>query len=120
MRGKRKTVCGLCGKEIKLTKKVLVNGCPFCGSFKFKSIYEPTEEEEKLEEVEFTVSQELSTTSIEEGIEAIRITRDGVFEIDIEKLMSLQGGLPLIMRNKDGAYFIKIEEAKKEKREDKE
>jgi len=118
MSNNRKTICALCGKEIKLTEDVLLNGCPFCGSFKFRSVYIPSEEEEKIEKIDFTVKQELGKTTVKEGIEAIRLTDDGVFEIDIEKLMEINEGYPLIMRNKDGSYYIKIEERKEKNKKD--
>ena len=34
---KKITICALCEKEIELNTQILINGCPFCGSFKFKT-----------------------------------------------------------------------------------
>ena len=107
---KKITLCGLCGKEIELNTQILINGCPHCGSFKFKTIRQDANQEIREKELELIVEDELSQTEIQEGVESIRLTSDGVFEVDVEKLLSESDDQnPIVGRNKDGSYFIKFQ-----------
>ncbi len=104
------TICALCEKELKLNSKILLNGCPYCSSFKFKTFRERADDEKKVEELEFIAEKEIDGTEIQEGLESIRLTSDGVFEVDIEKLLGEKSDVsPIISRNKDGSYFIKFQ-----------
>ena len=107
---KRKTMCANCGKDIILSDQLLTNGCPYCGSFKFKTARISSDEEERKQEVEFFMEKDLEGSNIKEGIEAIRLTKEGIFEIDIGKLLTEQTKeQPLILRNKDGSYRVKFQ-----------
>ena len=107
---KRKTMCANCGKNIILSDQLLTNGCPYCGSFKFKTTRISSDEEEREQEVEFFMEKDLEDSNIKEGIEAIRLTKEGIFEIDIGKLLTAQTKeQPLILRNKDGSYRVKFQ-----------
>jgi len=110
---KKKTKCAVCDRELTLSTQIIVNGCPFCGSFKFKTFRESTEDEERKQELELIVEKEIDETEIQEGVEAIRLTSDGVFEVDIDKLLSeTKDDQPIIGRNKDGSYYIKLQSKK--------
>lgn len=109
------TLCGLCGKEIELKTQILINGCPHCGSFKFKTIRQDANQEIREKELELIVEDEITQTEIQEGVEAIRLTSDGVFEVDVEKLLSESNDQnPIVGRNKDGSYFIKFQKSEED------
>lgn len=113
----KKTKCAVCDRELALSTQIIVNGCPYCGSFKFKTYRAQSEDEEKKQELELIVEREIGETDIQEGVEAIRLTSDGVFEVDIDKLLSESNeDQPIIGRNKDGSYYIKLQ-SKQEKEE---
>ena len=112
---KKVTICGLCEKEIVLNASILINGCPYCGSFKFKTYKYDAELNLKEKELELVVENEITKSDIQNGVEAIRLTKDGVFEVDIEKLLAeTDQQSPIIGRDKDGSYFIKFQKEKKE------
>ena len=107
---KKITVCDLCGKQIELNTQILINGCPDCGSFKFKTFRQNDDSEIKEKELELIVEDEISQTDVQDGVESIRLTSDGVFEVDVEKLLSENDDKnPIIGRDKDGSYFIKFQ-----------
>ena len=107
---KKITICALCNKEIILNSQILLNGCPNCGSFKFKTYREGALNRQNEEELELIIEKELHQTDIKEGLESIRLTSEGVFEVDLEKLLSENGDKkPIVGRNKDGSYFIKFQ-----------
>lgn len=115
---KKKTICAICKKELALSTEIIVNGCPYCGSFKFKTFREPTGNERKEHELELIIDKEIKDTDIQEGLEAIRLTKDGVFEVDVDKLIAESNDDdPIIARNKDGSYYIRIEAKKNEEKE---
>ncbi|MCE7747554.1 MAG: hypothetical protein GPJ51_04110 [Candidatus Heimdallarchaeota archaeon] len=110
------TMCALCDKKLELNSQILLNGCPYCGSFKFKTYREMSTDQKKEEELELIVEKEIHQTDIKEGVEEIRLTSDGVFEVDIEKLLSdSDDNKPIISRNKDGSYYIKFQTEEEEK-----
>ncbi len=107
------TICGLCEKELELNVQILINGCPFCGSFKFKTYRKNADSDLKEKELELIVVNEIEGTEIQDGVEAIRLTTNGVFEVDIDKLLAESDEeSPIIGRNKDGSYFIKFQKEK--------
>jgi len=107
---KKVTVCGLCGEEIELNTQILINGCPFCGSFKFRTFRKDENLDVEERELEMIVEKEIDQTKIQEGVETIRLTSDGVFEVDVEKLLAeTDDQNPIIGRDKDGSYFIKFQ-----------
>ncbi|MFW9853267.1 MAG: Zn-ribbon containing protein [Candidatus Thorarchaeota archaeon] len=115
---KKKTICAICENELTLSTEIIVNGCPYCGSFKFKTFREPTGNERKEQELELIIDKEIKNTDIQEGLEAIRLTKDGVFEVDVDKLIAESNDDdPIIARNKDGSYYIRIEPKKDEENE---
>lgn len=106
---KRKTICAICEKDITLSSDILLNGCPNCGSFKFKTFKEGSIKFQDEKELDLIVEKEVEHTGIQEGLESVRLTSDGVFEVDLEKLLTESGEeKPIISRNKDGSYFIKF------------
>jgi predicted nucleic acid-binding Zn-ribbon protein len=110
---KKKTTCAICERELELSTQIIVNGCPYCGSFKFKTFREKSENEQKEQELELIVEKEIGETDIKEGVEAIRLTSEGVFEVDIDKLLSeSKEDQPIIGRNKDGSYYIRLQSKK--------
>jgi predicted nucleic acid-binding Zn-ribbon protein len=112
---KKVTVCGLCDKEIELNTQILINGCPFCGSFKFRTFRKDNAFDVKERELEMIVEKEIDQTEIKEGVEAIRLTSDGVFEVDVDKLLSeTDDQNPIIGRDKDGSYFIKFQKTEED------
>ena len=114
---KKKTKCAVCDKELALSTQIIINGCPYCGSFKFKTYRESSEDDEKKQELELIVEKEIGETDIKEGVEAIRLTSNGVFEVDVDKLLSeSKDDQPIVGRNKDGSYYIKLR-SKKENEE---
>ncbi|MHA1222593.1 MAG: OapC/ArvC family zinc-ribbon domain-containing protein [Candidatus Heimdallarchaeaceae archaeon] len=116
---KKRTICAVCKKELQLTKDIIIHGCPYCGSFKFRTSRELPPDEEKQHELELIVEKELKEIEIEDSLEAIRLTDEGIFEVDIEKLLSKTSDKqPIIARDKDGSYFIKFQE-KKDKNDEK-
>ncbi|MHA2357199.1 MAG: OapC/ArvC family zinc-ribbon domain-containing protein [Candidatus Heimdallarchaeaceae archaeon] len=115
---KKKTVCALCNKELNLSTQILLEGCPYCGSFKFKTFRELSNVEEKEQELDLIVEKEIEESDIEEGVEAIRLTSEGVFEVDIGKLLTdSDEDQPIISRDKDGSYYIKIQQKKQQEEE---
>ena len=111
----RKTICAVCEKEIKLDSSILLNGCPYCGSFKFKTFKEGDIKNKDVKELELIVEKEIEQTDIQKGLEAIRLTSNGVFEVDIDKLLNEQDdSQPIISRNKDGSYYIKFQNKNEE------
>ena len=76
---RKKTTCAICERELTLSTQIIVNGCPYCGSFKFKTFRERSEDDEKKQELELIVEKEIDETDIKEGVEAIRLTSEGVF-----------------------------------------
>lgn len=115
---KKITICALCEKEIELNTQILINGCPFCGSFKFKTYKQTDDSEIKEKELELIIEDEIEKTGITDGVESIRLTTDGVFEVDIEKLLSESDNQnPIISRDKDGSYFIKFQKSKDDNKE---
>lgn len=112
----KKTICALCNQELELNTEIIVKGCPYCGSFKFKTIREMSPTDEKQHELELIIEKELKDVEIQESIEAIRLTDDGVFEVDVEKLLDkTESDQAIIGRDKDGSYFIKFQSEKKVK-----
>ncbi len=112
---KKITICGLCEKEIELNTQILTKGCPYCGSFKFKTFRQTGDLDIKEKELELIIENEIGKTEIQEGVEAIRLTKDGVFEVDVEKLLSeTDDQNPIIGRDKDGSYFIKFKKTENE------
>ena len=110
---KKKTICALCEKELVLSSKILLSGCPYCGSFKFKTYRDLSYDEKKEQELELIVDKEIMDTDIQEGLESIRLTSDGVFEVDVDKLLSdSDEEKPIVSRNKDGSYHIKFQTSK--------
>lgn len=106
---KRKTICAICEKDISLSRGILLNGCPNCGSFKFKTFKEGNIKFQDEKELDLIVEKEVEKTDIQEGLESIRLTSEGVFEVDIEKLLTESGEEePIVSRDKDGSYFIKF------------
>ena len=106
---KRKTICANCEKDITLSSDILLNGCPDCGSFKFKTFKEGNIKFQDEKELNLIVEKEVENTDIQEGLESVRLTSEGVFEVDLEKLLTESGKeKPIISRNKDGSYFIKF------------
>ncbi|MCG3216717.1 MAG: hypothetical protein KAS63_08345 [Candidatus Heimdallarchaeota archaeon] len=109
----KRTICALCEKDLNLSSQILLNGCPYCGSFKFKTFRDLSDEEEKEQELELIVEKEIEDTDIQEGLESIRLTSDGVFEVDVNKLLSdSKEEKPIVSRNKDGSYYIKFQSTK--------
>ena len=107
---KKRTICALCEQQLILSSQILLNGCPNCGSFKFKTYRDLSYDEKKEQELEVIVDREIQDTDIKEGLESIRLTSDGVFEVDIDKLLSDSNGeKPIVSRNKDGSYHIKFQ-----------
>ena len=106
---KKKTICAICERDIQLSSDILLNGCPNCGSFKFKTFKEGNVKFQDERELDLIVEKEVDNTDIQEGLESIRLTSEGVFEVDIEKLLTESGKeKPIISRNKDGSYYIKF------------
>ena len=106
---KRKTICAICEKDITLSSDLLLNGCPNCGSFKFKTFKEGSIKFQDEKELDIIVEKEVDNTDIQEGLESVRLTSEGVFEVDLEKLLTESGKeKPIISRDKDGSYFIKF------------
>lgn len=106
---KRKTICAICEKDIILSRDILLNGCPNCRSFKFKTFKEGIIKFQDEKELDIIVEKEVDSTDIQEGLESIRLTSEGIFEVDIEKLLTESGKeKPIISRDKDGSYFIKF------------
>jgi len=106
---KRKTICAICEKDITLSNDILLDGCPNCGSFKFKTFKEGNIKFQDEKELDIIVEREVENTDIQEGLESIRLTSEGVFEVDIEKLLTESGKeKTIISRDKDGSYFIKF------------
>jgi predicted nucleic acid-binding Zn-ribbon protein len=104
------TICALCEERLELNSQILLNGCPYCGSFKFKTFKEMSTDQKKEEELDLIVEKEIHQTDIKDGLEAIRLTSEGVFEVDIEKLLTEDDdSKPIISRNKDGSYYIKFQ-----------
>jgi len=115
---KKKTVCALCNQELVLSTQILLEGCPHCGSFKFKTFRELSNVEEKVQELELIVEKEIEESEIQEGVESIRLTSEGVFEVDIGKLLTdSDEDQPIISRDKDGSYYIKIQQKKQQEEE---
>ncbi len=109
------TICALCEEKLELNSQILLNGCPFCGSFKFKTYKEMSTDQKKEEELDLIVEKEIHQTDIKDGLESIRLTSEGVFEVDIEKLLTENGDTkPIISRNKDGSYYIKFQTEEEE------
>ncbi|MHA1685473.1 MAG: OapC/ArvC family zinc-ribbon domain-containing protein [Candidatus Heimdallarchaeaceae archaeon] len=113
---KSKIVCAVCNKEVTPSNDLLIKGCPFCGAYKFRTIVEKTREEQIEREISLVVEKDLSETLIEDEVESIRVTEKGIIEVDIQKLFEqTKESEPLIVRNKDGKYSIRIEERKEKK-----
>lgn len=113
-RRKTKTICAVCNKEIEPTNDLLTKGCPYCGAFKFKTIIEKTKEEEIESEISMVVEQDLTSSEITEELESIRVTKQGIIEVDIQKLFEqVQEEEPLILRSNDGKYTIRLEKIEK-------
>ncbi len=107
---KRKTVCANCNREIKLTQEILQSGCPFCGSFKFRTMRVLSEEEKKIEEIDILIEKEMEIDDITKDISSIRLKKDGTFEVDLEKLINeISDETPIITRDKDGSYHVKFQ-----------
>lgn len=114
---KKKTICAICEKELTLSTEIIVNGCPYCGSFKFKTFREPSGEDRIERELDLIIDKEIKDTDIQEGLEAIRLTKEGVFEVDVDKLITeTNDDDPIIARNKDGSYYIRIQPKKDEEK----
>ena len=106
---RKRTICANCEVDIQLSSKVLIEGCPNCGSFKFKTFREGSIKHEQERELDLIIEKEVEKTDIQEGLESIRLTSEGVFEVDLEKLLSdSESEKPIISRNKDGSYYIKF------------
>ncbi len=116
---KKRTICALCEKELVLSSQILLSGCPHCKSFKFKTYRDLSYDEQKEQELELIVDKEITDTDIQEGLESIRLTSDGVFEVDVDKLLSdSEGEKPIVSRNKDGSYHIKFQSNNEKKEND--
>ena len=106
---KRKTICAICEKDIILSSDLLLKGCSNCGSFKFKTFKEGSIKFQDEKELDIIVEKEVDNTDIQEGLESVRLTSEGVFEVDLEKLLKESGKeKPIISRDKDGSYFIRF------------
>ena len=112
-KSQKRTICALCNKELELNTEIIVKGCPFCGSFKFKTLRETSPSDEKQHELEMIIEKELKDVEIKESLEAIRLTEDGVFEVDVDKLLDkTESEQTIIATDKDGSYFIKFQTEK--------
>lgn len=110
--------CMNCGAEYADDAEELVEGCD-CGSnlFLYKKDVDGRDMDE-LEEEKQSVMEELdkfirdvknkiggSESNVQFDLESIRVMEDGVYEIDVRKLLQ---EAPLIVEIKDGAYKVHL------------
>jgi len=107
------TRCANCDRVIKLNPDILESGCPDCGSFKFITKRILTDLEKQQKEVKVLIDKEMREEDITKDISSIRLSTEGAFEIDLEKLLEeVTENKPIITRNKDGTYHVKFPEKK--------
>ncbi|MDY6774149.1 MAG: Zn-ribbon containing protein [Candidatus Nanohaloarchaea archaeon] len=111
--------CMNCGAEYEEGDEALIEGCEDCGSTLF--LYEKEGEEEfdreELEEEKKSVMDELDKFlrdvksrvkpggEFEFDLQSITVQEDGVYEIDVRKLLE---EIPLIVEIKDGEYRLHL------------
>ena len=62
---KKRTICASCEQELTLSNQILLNGCPNCGSFKFKTYRDLSYDEQKEHELELIVDREIQDTDMQ-------------------------------------------------------
>lgn len=104
--------CMNCGKVYEDGSQELIDGCE-CGSNLF--MYEPDEEitEDEKEEVknelkDMNLTNQSDKVELEFDIDSIRVQSEGVYEINISRLLD---EVPLVVRKREGKYFIKLPSA---------
>jgi predicted nucleic acid-binding Zn-ribbon protein len=112
-------VCDNCGTE--LQEDDLLNGCPHCGSKRFKFVNIKAIEEKKRrekEEKENPTPSEEELTIDEDSVETIKVQDKGIYEINLSRMSEGETG---IYSDNKGNYAIDIHAlSKKGKKEDKE
>lgn len=105
-----------CGKEYGDDAEELVDGCS-CGSSLF--LYQKEQEDDEPEVEEDEVMQEIDEflqdvkddekdphdSKIRFDLQSIRVLEEGVYEIDLKKLLERE---PLIVEVKDSKYFLHL------------
>ena len=114
-------VCIKCGRKYPKGSKAIINGCE-CGSRFFS--YEkkevpreiidlteltPNDREKRKEELEEIIAELMREFGLREGetfdIETIRVRGKGIYEVDIQKLLSRE---PIIVAGTRGIYRIDL------------
>lgn len=97
-------VCAKCGRE--LEEEDILNGCPICGSKKFKFVNKnPQKKKEKEEE---------NPKIDENSIEQVKVEDRGIYEVNVSNLL---GGGSDVYSDKEGNYAIDINSLLKKRRE---
>jgi predicted nucleic acid-binding Zn-ribbon protein len=99
-------ICAECGRELK--EEDILNGCPKCGSKKFKFVNQ--KQPKKKEKIPIKKSID------ESSIEQVKVEDRGVYEVNIPNLL---GGGSEIYSDKEGHYAIDINSLLKKGREKK-
>jgi predicted nucleic acid-binding Zn-ribbon protein len=102
-------ICAECGHELK--EEDILNGCPECGSKKFKFVNQKQRKKEGKKE-ETSTKKSIDESSIEQ----VKVEDRGVYEVNVSKL--LDGGSD-IYSDKEGHYAIDINSLLKKGREKK-
>ncbi len=111
----RVTTCAKCNSKLALSMEILSKGCPHCGSLKFKTSKVLSEKESNEKEIELLVEEEFSEEYTSNHIETVRLTKEGVFKVDLDKLLSeSKTNDPLIALDKDGSFHIKFTDIQEE------
>ncbi|MCJ7450648.1 MAG: hypothetical protein MUP58_02810 [Candidatus Nanohaloarchaeota archaeon QJJ-9] len=111
--------CLNCGREYEKGDEELLEGCE-CGSTLFIFEKKPGEkDEEKLKDTKETVMEEIDNylssiknneegagdTNIRFDLQSIRVLEEGVYEIDLKKLLD---NVPLIVEVKESSYYLHL------------
>lgn len=104
--------CMNCGEIYDDGSQELIDGCD-CGSNLF--MYEPEEEisEDEKQEVkneleEMSLTSQSEKVELEFDIDSIRVQSEGVYEINISRLLD---EIPLVVRKREGKYYIQLPSA---------
>ncbi|MDR2623698.1 MAG: hypothetical protein LBC39_03865 [Methanobrevibacter sp.] len=99
-------LCASCGRE--LEEDDILNGCPDCGSKKFKFVNKNPQRKKKEEE------KGPKTTINEDSIEQVKVEDRGIYEVNVSNL--LDGGSD-VYSDREGNYAIDINSLLKKGRE---
>jgi predicted nucleic acid-binding Zn-ribbon protein len=131
-------ICAKCQTKLEKTAKLLIKGCPHCGSKVFsasspakKAERQKIEPEVKKESIEkqFSATYQIIPKLLKEEqekqrsalakdtIPSVKLKQKGIYEVNVDSLFRDKKTDPIILSGKSGIYRVEIVPVNKNKRE---